>query len=175
MATFATLAALFGMALIKGDPANVPTVLIGKSAPALDLPALEGLARNDAPVPGITRAGLATGKPIVVNFWASWCPPCVAEHPVLVDLKRRTGVTLIGINHKDQAPAARRFLGRYTNPFDAVGADPAGKTALDWGVIGMPETFVLDGRGTIIAKHTGPLSPDALDRIILPALKRAGG
>jgi cytochrome c biogenesis protein CcmG, thiol:disulfide interchange protein DsbE len=124
-------------------------------------------------VPGLSRAQLINGKPVVVNFWASWCPPCVQEHPYLVELKRKTGVQLVGINHKDQPTAARRFLGRYTNPFDAVGFDPLGKTALDWGVVGMPETFVLNGRGEIVAKHTGPISAETLEKTILPALARA--
>jgi cytochrome c biogenesis protein CcmG, thiol:disulfide interchange protein DsbE len=170
---FGTIAALFLLALQKGDPSRVPTVLLNKPAPAVTLGPLEGLTENDKPVPGLDRTQLVSGKPIVVNFWASWCPPCVQEHPFLIELKQKTNVTLVGINHKDQAPAARRFLGRYGNPYDAVGFDLPGKTALDWGVVGMPETFVLDGKGVIVAKHTGPITAETLEKTILPALKRA--
>jgi cytochrome c biogenesis protein CcmG, thiol:disulfide interchange protein DsbE len=170
---FGTVAVLFMVALQKGDPSRVPTVLLGKPAPSVDLPPLEGLVEGGRPIPGLTRGDLATGKPVVVNFWASWCPPCVQEHPFLVDLKKRTGVTLVGINHKDQAAGARRFLGRYGNPYDRVGADVPGRTAIDWGVVGMPETFVLNGRGEIVAKHTGPITAETLEKTILPALARA--
>ncbi len=106
----------------------------------------------------------------MVNFWASWCAPCVAEHPLLIALKQKTGVAILGVNYKDQPAAARRFLGRYGNPFAAVGADANGRIAVEWGVYGMPETFVLDGRGRIIYKHVGPLSPDVLDTKIVPAI-----
>ena len=94
----------------------------------------------------------------VVNFWASWCAPCVQEHPLLVALKERTGVQLYGVNYKDQAAAARRFLGRYGNPFAAVGVDANGRAAIEWGVYGMPETFIVNGKGEIVYKHVGPIS-----------------
>jgi cytochrome c biogenesis protein CcmG/thiol:disulfide interchange protein DsbE len=111
---------------------------------------------------------------VVVNFWASWCLPCVEEHPQLVDLVRRTGVRLLGINHKDQPANAKRFLALHGNPFAAVGADSNGRAAIEWGVYGMPETFVVDGQGRVIFKHVGPISEQVLEQQVLPALVRAG-
>ena len=108
-----------------------------------------------------------------MNFWASWCVPCVQEHPLLVALKERTGVRLYGVNYKDQAAAARRFLGRYGNPFTAVGVDGDGRAAIEWGVYGMPETFVVDGKGRIVYKHVGPITPETLETKIIPAIRAA--
>ncbi|MGH6815660.1 MAG: redoxin family protein, partial [Hyphomicrobiaceae bacterium] len=101
------------------------------------------------------------------------CAPCVQEHPLLIELKQRSGVVLYGINHKDRPAAARRFLGYHGNPFVAVGVDSHGRAAIEWGVYGMPETFVVDGSGKIVAKHIGQLSPEALTRQILPAIAAA--
>jgi cytochrome c biogenesis protein CcmG/thiol:disulfide interchange protein DsbE len=170
---FVALASVFALALRTGDPSRLPSALLGKPAPALTLPALDGLVDGTRPVSGITPANLATGKPVIVNFWASWCAPCVEEHPLLVTLKEKHGADIIGINYKDQAPAARRFLGRYGNPFAAVGTDNDGRAAIEWGVYGMPETFVLNGRGQITFKHVGPLTPQSLNAKLLPALKAA--
>jgi cytochrome c biogenesis protein CcmG/thiol:disulfide interchange protein DsbE len=174
---FIALAGLFALSLKSGDPSRLPSALIGKPAPPLVLPALEGLADGRGPVPGIDMATLADGKPTVVNFWASWCAPCVAEHPLLIELGQKTGVRLVGVNYKDQTAAARRFLGRYGNPFAAVGVDATGRQAIEWGVYGMPETFVLDGKGHIVHKHVGPITPDSLVKSMLPAVdaaKRSG-
>ena len=125
------------------------------------------------PIGGFRSADLATGGVSIVNFWASWCAPCVQEHPLLIALKERTSVRLYGINYKDQSAAARRFLGRYGNPFVAVGTDANGRAAIEWGVYGMPETFVVSGRGEIVYKHVGPITPDALERNIIPAIRAA--
>jgi cytochrome c biogenesis protein CcmG, thiol:disulfide interchange protein DsbE len=168
LAVFAVIAGVFAFALRTGDPSKLPSALIGKDAPRLALAAIEGLS-----VPGLRDTDLADGKPVVVNFWASWCAPCVAEHPLLVELARQTGVRLVGINHKDTAANARRFLGRYGNPFALVGVDANGRASIEWGVYGMPETFVLDGRGRIVFKHVGPISEDTLRRDIVPAIARA--
>lgn len=170
---FAAMAAVFAFSLRTGDPSRLPSALIGKDAPRLTLAALDGLTRDGQPIAGLTPADLADGQPVVVNFWASWCAPCVAEHPVLVDLVRQTGVRLVGINHKDAAANARRFLGRYGNPFALVGIDGDGRAAIEWGVYGMPETFVVDGRGRIVHKHVGPIEPAHLARDIIPAIARA--
>ena len=137
------------------------------------LPALEGLTDGTRAVPGFDSADLAKGEVSVVNFWASWCAPCVQEHPLLVALKQRAGVPIYGVNYKDQAAAARRFLGRYGNPFAAVGTDANGRAAIEWGVYGMPETFIVNGKGEIVYKHVGPISPETLEEKLIPAIQAA--
>ena len=171
---FTALAVLFLVALRKGDPSRVPSALIGRQAPAMTLAPVEGLKRDGAAVAGLIPADFARGRPVVVNFWASWCLPCVEEHPQLVALGRVTGVPILGINHKDQPVNAVRFLTKHGNPYAAVGADNNGRAAIEWGVYGMPETFIVDGAGKIVFKHVGPISEDALVRQILPALEKAG-
>jgi cytochrome c biogenesis protein CcmG/thiol:disulfide interchange protein DsbE len=171
---FAAVVLMFGFALRKGDPSKLPSALIGKPAPPLELPPLDGLADKDGqPSTALTREALATGRVSVVNFWASWCAPCVEEHPLLVQLATSRDVNLYGINYKDQAANARRFLGRYGNPFTAVGVDGNGRAAIEWGVYGMPETFVIDGRGVIAYKHVGPLTPTSLATQLVPAIEAA--
>lgn len=170
---FASLAMIFYVALQSGDPSRLPSALIGKPAPRMTLEPVPGLLADGRSVPGLETGDLARGRVSVVNFWASWCVPCVQEHPVLVELKRRTGVELFGINYKDQAPAARRFLGRYGNPYTAVGVDGTGRAAIEWGVYGMPETFVVDGSGRIVFKHVGPISIEALESSVIPAIEKA--
>jgi cytochrome c biogenesis protein CcmG/thiol:disulfide interchange protein DsbE len=175
LAIFAALAAIFALALRTGDPSKLPSALIGKTAPTIELQSLEGLTDAGRPVIGFASADLAKGEVSVVNFWASWCVPCVQEHPVLVALKERTGVPVYGVNYKDQAAAARRFLGRYGNPYFAVGVDGNGRAAIEWGVYGMPETFIVNGKGQIVYKHVGPITPEALEAKIIPAIRAAQG
>jgi cytochrome c biogenesis protein CcmG/thiol:disulfide interchange protein DsbE len=173
LAIFTALAVVFAFALRGGDPSKLPSALIGKAAPAVELAGLEGLTEAGHPVGGFTSADLAKGQVSVVNFWASWCVPCVQEHPVLVALQERTGVRVYGVNYKDQAAAARRFLGRYGNPFAAVGVDGNGRAAIEWGVYGMPETFIVNGEGRIAYKHVGPITPETLEARIIPAIRAA--
>jgi cytochrome c biogenesis protein CcmG/thiol:disulfide interchange protein DsbE len=167
---FIAMAGLFAFALTSGDPSKLPSALIGRPVPQTDFPALEELLDNGKPVPGFHAADLAKGKVSVVNFWASWCGPCIEEHPLLIELKDRSGVDIYGVNYKDQPEAGRRFIGRYGNPFTAVGTDRSGRNAIEWGVYGMPETFVIDGEGKIAFKHVGPISKDSLEKKLLPAI-----
>lgn len=173
VAMFLGLAIMFAFALTSGDPSKLPSPLIGRAAPQVDFAALEGLKDNGADVPGFTGKSLAQGGVKVVNFWASWCLPCVQEHPVLLALKERTGVQILGVNYKDRAEDARRFIGRYGNPYKAVGVDPMGRGAIEWGVYGMPESFVVDGQGRIVYKHIGPISMDQLAGKVIPAIEKA--
>lgn len=170
---FCVLALIFAYGLSTGDPSRLPSALIGKRVPAMTLPALEGLTDGSRVVPGFDSADLAKGQVSVVNFWASWCAPCVQEHPLLVALKQRADVPIYGVNYKDQASAARRFLGRYGNPFAAVGTDSNGRAAIEWGVYGMPETFIVNGKGEIVYKHVGPISPETLEEKLIPAIQAA--
>lgn len=172
---FAGIAGFFGLALMTAEPSRVPSTLIGKPVPQSTFPALPELADDGKPVPGFSSADLAAGKPTVVNYWASWCAQCVDEHPLLDTLAASSGAAVYGVNYKDTDVAARRYLGRYGNPYAAVGTDANGRTAIDWGVYGMPETFVIDGQGRIVYKHIGPLSPQSIKDKILPAIEKAKG
>lgn len=170
---FFVLAALFGYALTHSEPSKLPSALLGKAAPATDLAPMPGLTANGKPVPGIKSADLTKGDVVLVNFWASWCVPCVQEHPILIELRKRTGVRLLGVNHKDPEPGGHRFLQRYGNPFDAVGLDGNGRASIEWGVYGMPETFVVDGKGRIVYKHVGPISEQLMTAVVMPAIEKA--
>ena len=136
------LAALFWSRLGSGDPSQLPSALIGRPVPATDLPPIAGLTRDGQPVAGLAAADFA-GKVMLVNVWASWCVPCHDEAPLLMKLAEDPRIRIAGINYKDQPDNARRFLGRYGNPFAASGADPNGRAAIEWGVYGVPETFVV--------------------------------
>lgn len=153
---FAGLALVFWRGL-SGDPSNLPSALIGKPAPDFSLSAVEG-----SNIPGLTSGNLKTGGVSVVNIWASWCGPCRLEHPILMELSKRADIRLYGINNKDKAENARRFLGTLGQPFAAIGADSSGRTTIDWGSYGVPETFIVDGKGIIRYKWIGPLSPEIL-------------
>ncbi len=173
LVAFAALVALFAFALTSGDPSRLPSALIGKPVPTMEFPPLEGLLDAGRPLPGFASADLAKGSVSVVNFWAAWCVECAGEQELLLDLKARSGVPIYGVNYKDDAVAARRFLGRYGNPFKAVGTDKAGRSAIEWGVYGMPETFVINGKGEIAYKHVGAITPESLETKLLPAIAQA--
>ncbi len=170
---FAALLLLFAFALTSGDPSRLPSALIGKPAPATTFPAVQGLLDAERPVPGFASSDLANGGVSLVNFWASWCVTCADEAALLLQLKDATGVPIYGVNYKDEPTAARRFLGRYGNPFKAVGTDATGRSAIEWGVYGMPETFVVNGRGEIVFKHIGAITPQSLQSTLLPAIEKA--
>jgi len=168
---FAVLAGLFWYALHAGDPSLLPSPLIGKPVPEFTLPPIEGLSADDAAVPGFAAGDLAQGEPTIVNVFASWCVECQVEHPLLLALGKQPGIRLYGIDYKDDQASARRFLGRYGNPYAKVGADASGRVAIDFGVYGVPETYVIDKAGTIRYKQIGPVTPEALEQKILPLVK----
>jgi len=169
---FLGLAALFMLRLNSGDPSRIPSALIGHPAPPTTLPPLPGLARNGEPVPGVDAA-LFRGEVTLVNVWASWCVPCRDEAPLLMELAADRRIRVIGINYKDQADNARRFLGLYGNPFAANGLDSNGRAAIEWGVYGVPETFVVGRDGRIVFKLIGPITADNLVRVLKPEIERA--
>ena len=160
---FVGLAGVFLYRIASGvDPQAIPSALIGKPVPAQTFAALDGLVRagGDA-VPGFTSDDLE-GRVSLVNVFASWCAPCRVEHPLFVELSGAPGLQLVGINYKDSPEAALRFLTSLGNPYDRVGVDPDGRNAIDWGVYGVPETFLIDRDGEIVDKHVGPLTMQAL-------------
>jgi cytochrome c biogenesis protein CcmG, thiol:disulfide interchange protein DsbE len=161
---FLSLAVLFLVRLYSGDPSRVPSALVGRPAPSFALEPLPDLAEGGSPIPGLATEDLKGGKITVVNVWASWCAPCRQEHPALMELAKDPSIRVVGINYKDTPENARRFLGAFGNPFSAVGVDPNGRTAIDWGVYGVPETFVVGRDGTIRYKHIGPIAPGQLWR-----------
>ena len=160
------LLAVFAVSLNR-DPSLIQSVLIDKPAPQFALAAVEGTG-----VPGFDTAAL-TGEVTLVNVFASWCIPCRDEHPVLEALKQQTGVRLYGMNQKDAAENAVAFLTELGNPYDAIGADATGRTSIDWGVYGVPETFIVDAKGIIRFKHVGPLTMDDIAREMIPAIDKA--
>ena len=167
LALFAAVAGLFLLRLGAGDASRLPSALIGKSVPAFALAAVDGLGK-----PGLAAADLKTGKVTVVNVFASWCGPCREEAPALLQLSQQ-GLPLVGIAYKDKPENTRRFLADDGDPFRAIGADTTGRTGIDFGVYGVPETYVVDGTGTITAKIVGPLTDDAIRKDLLPAVARA--
>lgn len=163
---FGALAIFFYLQLISGRNAQVlPSVLIGEKAPSIDLPALE---RFDLPT---LNDEAIKGKLTLLNVWASWCVPCRQEHPFLVDLAKDERLNIVGLNYKDKPFNAAQFLTGLGNPYTAVGVDSTGEATIDWGVYGVPETFVIAPDGTIIYKHIGPITDAALADKIMPVLE----
>jgi cytochrome c biogenesis protein CcmG, thiol:disulfide interchange protein DsbE len=174
---FAALAAVFWCRLGNTDPARIPSALIGHPAPQTALPALDGVLSNSAQVPGLDPA-MFKGKVSIVNVWASWCVPCHDEAPLLLTLAQdrelqNAGFQVIGINYKDTPENARRFLGRYGNPFGILGVDGNGRAAIEWGVYGVPETFVVGRDGHIAYKMVGPITPDNIDSDLKAEIAKA--
>ena len=168
LAVFLALAALFYFRLGAGDPSTIPSALLDKPVPDFSLPPIA-----DQLGKGLSDEALAAGVH-VVNVWASWCGPCRLEHPILMRLAGDKRFTLVGINYKDVPENATRFLGALGNPFGAIGADRQGTTGIDWGVYGVPETFIVKD-GVIVHKFIGPLSEEALAADFLPSLEKALG
>lgn len=159
---FLLLAALFWQGMRREDPDALPSALAGRPAPPVALQPF-----GDAP-PWGDDALRAPGVKLV-NFWASWCAPCRAEHPLLTELAAG-GVPVLGVNYKDQPARAAAFLAELGDPYAAQGADPQGRTALDWGLYGVPETFVVDGQGRVVLRIAGPVTRAELDRRLRPAI-----
>ena len=163
-AVFVGLAALFFFGMRDGSD-ELPSTFLGKPAPPVTEETLGEYT-------GVTDGTLATGEVTVVNFWASWCPPCRAEHPTLHEMQH-DGIHLVGINFNDRAGDALRYLSNEGNPFDEIAFDPKGRTSFDWGVTAPPETFILDGEGTVLFKYIGPLVGDDYKQRFIPELEKA--
>lgn len=165
---FLLLAGIFLAQLLSGrDNQTIPSALIGQPAPQTSLPALEGTG-----LPGLDSSQFA-GKVTLVNVWASWCAPCRAEHPLLMQVAADGRVKIAGLNYKDRPENARRFLGDLGNPFDAIGVDDSGRAAIDWGVYGVPESFLVGRDGTIVWKHVGPFDERSLREGLMPQIEKA--
>jgi cytochrome c biogenesis protein CcmG/thiol:disulfide interchange protein DsbE len=171
---FAGMAGFFAWRLFIGhDPSALPSVLIGHPAPAFNLPALAESGK-----PGLSDADLRKGGVTVVNIFASWCGPCRIEHPNLRKLSENQalaamGVRLVGVNYKDDPANAMKFLKAEGDPYAAIGVDSSGRVGIDWGLTGVPETFIIRGDGTIAFKYTGPITEEALNQTILPQIEKA--
>jgi cytochrome c biogenesis protein CcmG/thiol:disulfide interchange protein DsbE len=161
---FLGLAVLFFFRLNAGDPSAIPSALIGQPAPQTELPGVPGLMRDGKPVPGLNIADLK-GQVTVLNVWASWCLPCREEAPALIRMAADKRYRLVGLNYKDEAANALSFLERFGNPFAAVGADTGGRTGIEWGVYGVPETFLIGRDGKIAYKLVGPITAASLPRL----------
>ena len=161
----AILAGFFGWSLLSGrDPASIGSVMVGRPAPRLAAPSLR------PGEPALADGLLKSGKPVLVNFFASWCTPCLAEHPIFTRLRERDGATIIGIAWKDKPEATRAWLAKLGDPFAKIGFDQDGKLALDWGLSGVPETYLIDAQGIVRLHFRGPLTERDL-ATILPLLK----
>lgn len=172
---FGVLAGIFLMQLKSGkDNSVIPSALINKPAPTLALAPLDGAIRAGQPVPALDTPAIK-GKLTLVNVWASWCVPCRQEHPIILGLAQDPRLNVVGINYKDKNDAALAFLGELGNPFRAIGIDPRGTAAIDWGVYGIPESFLVGPDGTILYKHVGPFSDESVKTQLLPKIQEVLG
>ena len=162
---FAALAGLFFGGMYRDDPDALPSTLVGRPAPALELTPLG----NEPPFDVTALQGEGAK---IVNYWASWCAPCRVEHAQLMQLSGE-GLPVFGINYKDDAQKALGFLRELGDPYTAIGQDKLGRTAINWGVYGVPETFVIDGKGNVVLRFAGPVTPEILEKRIRPALEAA--
>jgi cytochrome c biogenesis protein CcmG, thiol:disulfide interchange protein DsbE len=169
LALFLALSGVFLMQLMSGrDTQTLPSALIGQPVPVTNLPPIAALGA----IPGIKPEDFK-GKVTILNVFASWCAPCRDEHPVLMELAKDQRFQLIAINYKDKPENAAAFLGELGNPFAKIGADVSGRAGIDWGVYGVPETYVIGPDGMIRYKHVGPLDAAAVENEILPEVAKA--
>jgi cytochrome c biogenesis protein CcmG/thiol:disulfide interchange protein DsbE len=174
LVVFLGLAVLFYVGLLEGDPSRLPSALIGRPAPHTVLPPLAGVTHDGKPVPGLNSDSFKNNVTLV-NVWASWCVPCHDEVPFLALLGKDKRIRLVSINYKDTEKDARRFLNRYGNPFAATGRDASGRTSIDWGVYGVPETYLIGRDGRVAYKLVGPITADNLVSTLEPKIKKALG
>lgn len=164
-AVFGILVGLFLTGMYRDDPDGLPSTMVGRIAPALQVSAMP-----QAPL--TTPEALVAPGLKLVNFWASWCAPCRVEHPFLVELAGQ-GIPIHGINYKDKPDQAAGFLAELGNPYATLGADSTGRTAIEWGVYGVPETYLIDSAGKVLLRHAGPITRQEYDRVIRPAIEAA--
>lgn len=164
---FLALAAALWIGLFREDKEALRSTFLDRPAPVFEAPIFE------APDETLSLEAMKGDGPAVLNFWASWCGPCIVEHPEITKLSKLEGVRVFGINYKDKPVDARRFLDRYGNPFTAIGLDEKGRVAIEYGIAALPETFVISGDGRVIYKHTGPISPGDYEEKLLPAIEAA--
>lgn len=164
-AVFGVLVGLFFTGMFREDPDGLPSTMVGRQAPALAVTQMEG-------APLTTDAALREPGLKLVNFWASWCAPCRVEHPFLVELSQ-DGIPIHGINYKDKPDQAQGFLTELGNPYATMGADSTGRTAIEWGVYGVPETYLIDATGKVLLRHAGPITRQEFERVIKPAIEAA--
>jgi cytochrome c biogenesis protein CcmG/thiol:disulfide interchange protein DsbE len=174
LAVFAALAALFVIRLYSGDASLLPSALIGREVPAFALPPVEGFSGK----PGFSDADLRQGKVTLINVFASWCVPCREEHELIMRLSAdptlsRKGVRVFGLAYKDEPEHIQKFLAGAGDPFARIGADRTGRTAIDFGVYGVPETFVIKGDGMIAYRFVGPIGEESYRTVILPEIEKA--
>ena len=173
LAVFLGLAGLFySLLTTEGrDTTQLPSALLDEPAPRLGMPQLTGALVDGVQMPGVEPSSF-NGKMSVVNIFASWCVPCRQEHPQIVEIGKDERVQLIGINHKDSTKNALQFLEELGNPYDMIGVDRRGRASIEWGVYGVPETFLVDRNGVIFHKHVGPISEAAMNEVILPLIEQ---
>lgn len=164
---FVALSLVLYISLRSPPPNELPSPLVGHAAPPLALPPL------DAQTAPFGRSDLAAGHVTIVNVWASWCAPCREEAPVLAGLSGLDGVALYGLVYKDKPDKARGFLSELGNPFARIDLDADGRAGIEWGVYDVPETFVIDGKGIVRLRYSGPITPEVLSRVLLPAIEAA--
>jgi len=166
---FLGLAGVFGWKVTSGDdPSILPSTMVDRPVPEFDLPPLPGRES------GFARADLVGGGPKLVNVFASWCVPCLAEHPLITRLSEE-GVPVYGINYKDEPPDALAWLERHGDPYAAIGSDPEGDAGIDWGLTGVPETYLVDAEGRVRYHYRGPLTPEIVDERLRPLLEDLAG